>query len=288
MLSLSNDQLDVSILHPVADRDRLGSRYCTGGYVYSVADRRLGVVTSGPGYPDEERPPLFDGQGLPEAFPSPLWEGIDLANSSGQPAPGTAMLVPGVGQVTATPREKLRTMPVDRYCDWDITQSPTTIRMETRQTFANWDLALTRELTLLDRTLISATRLANVGRDPIPFRWFPHPFFPLVRGTCCRFNLPVSFPENLGYELLPSGWIGTKPNADWDRAGHFQALQVEPGDRLVALQRHPTLGIVAATCSYTPGFFPIWGNRNTFSFEPYLKRTVRPGAAESWSVTYDF
>jgi hypothetical protein len=288
MLSLRNDELEVSILHPVADRDRLGSRYCTGGYVYLVADRRLGVLTSGPGYPDEEPPPLFDGQGLPEAFPSPLLAGMDLDAPSWQPAAGTPALVPGVGMVTMTARERIRTMPVDRFCDWTIAESPATVRMETRQSFAGWDFALRRELALLNRTLVSTTHLANVGRDPIPFRWFPHPFFPLVRGECCRVNLAVSLPENPGYELLPNGWIGTKPTADWHRVGHFQALRFEPGDRLVALQRHPKLGIVVATCSYTPGFFPIWGNRHTFSFEPYLEGTVKPGSEQTWSITYDF
>ncbi len=56
----------------------------------------------------------------------------------------------------------------------------------------------------------------------------------------------------------------------------------------MTLQRHPTLGLVVATCSYTPSYFPIWGNRNTFSFEPYLARTVAPGAESTWSIVYDF
>lgn len=288
MLNLANDQLDVSILHPVEDRDRLGSRYCTGGYIYTVSDRRLGVVTSGPGYPTEERPPLFDGQGLPEAFPSPLWEGMDLSSPSWQPPEGTAALVLGVGMVTITAPARIRMMPVDAFCEWTLHQSPAAVRMETSQSHAGWSVALSREVTLLDRTLVSVTRLANVGRDSIPFRWFPHPFFPLVGGACCRFNLPVSFPENPGYEMLPSGWVGTKTDHEWDRVGHFQALRYAPGDRLVALQRHPRLGIVAATCSYTPTYFPIWGNRNTFSFEPYLSGTIGPGAEQTWSITYDF
>ena len=286
MLSLSNTQLDVSILDPVQDRVRLGSRYCTGGYVYAVEDRRLGMITSGPGYPDEEYPPVFDGQGLPEAFPSPLWPGVESASPNARPAPGTTMLVIGVGLVQAS--EQVREMPVQEFCDWKITQSPSTVVMETRQGFASWALELTRELTLINRTLISETRLANVGRDPIHFRWFPHPFFPNPRGECCKFNVPGTFPDNPGYEMLDNGFIQTKLDHAWDRTGHYQVVEFTPGDRLVTLQRHPTLGLVVATCSYTPSFFPIWGNRNCFSFEPYLEQTVAPGAQTTWSITYDF
>jgi hypothetical protein len=168
-------------------------------------------------------------------------------------------------------------MPVLEFCEWKTTQSPTTVLMETRQQFAGWALELTRELTLSNRTLISTTRLANVGSDPIPFRWFPHPFFPHPRGECCKFNIPVSFPENPGYAMLSNGFIQTKMDHEWDRRGHVQILQCTPSERLVTLQRHPTLGLVAATCSYVPSFFPIWGNCNTFSFEPYLEQTVARG-----------
>ncbi len=288
MLSLSNDDLIVSILDPVGDRVRLGSRYVTGGYVYDVTDRKLGVITSGPGYPDEEFPPVFDGQGLPEAFPSFLWPGSESAVSNKLPDPGTKMLVIGVGLVTATTTEKFRVMPVDEFCQWRISQTTTSVAMETRQTFAGWTLDLNRDLTLVNRTLISHTRLANVGREPIKFRWFPHPFFPNVKGEFCKFNLPVTVPENPAYELLANGFIQAKPASDWDRAGHFQAIPFSGTDRLMILQRHPKLGLVAATCSFAPVWLPIWGNKYTFSFEPYLELEVAPGAESTWSITYDF
>src|SRR5690348_3618641 len=156
MLTLANDNLTISVLDPVADRVRLGSRYCTGGYVYAVTDRRLGVITSGPGYPSEEYPPLFDGQGLPEAFPSQLWVGKDPNGPPmGLPTSGSTMLVIGVGLVKATTMEKIREMPVDEFCEWKITQSPTSLRMETTQSFAGWRFDLTRELRLANRTLVS-------------------------------------------------------------------------------------------------------------------------------------
>ncbi|HEX5414596.1 MAG TPA: hypothetical protein VFZ25_02945 [Chloroflexota bacterium] len=289
MLTLTNDQLAVSVLDPVADRARLGSRYCTGGYVYAVADQRRGMITSGPGYPSEEQPPLFDGQGLPEAFPSQLWVGKDPNGPPmALPAPGTTMLVIGVGLVRATPMEKIREMPVDEFCEWQTSSSPTSLRMETTQSYAGWQFELTRELRLANRTLVSETRLTNTGADAVSFRWFPHPFFPLPKGECCKFNCSVSMPENPGYEMLASGFVGTKTDHEWSRAGHFQALEHQAAHPLITLQRHPTLGLIAASCSYVPTFFPIWGNRNTFSFEPYLSQAVAPGAESTWAITYDF
>jgi len=41
----------------------------------------------------------------------------------------------------------------------------------------------------------------------------------------------------------------------------------------IAWQNHPSLGLLAAKCSYCPTFFPIWGNGRTFSWEPYLVST---------------
>ncbi len=143
-------------------------------------------------------------------------------------------------------------------------------------------------MRLLGRTLISETALANTGGDPIHFRWFPHPFFPNTRGECCKFNVQVTCAENPGFTLGHNGWLKMKLDHEWSRAGHFLALPYTPAERLVTLQKHPLVGLVAATCSFVPSFLPIWGNVNTFSFEPYTERDVAPGATSTWSVVYDF
>jgi hypothetical protein len=32
----------------------------------------------------------------------------------------------------------------------------------------------------------------------------------------------------------------------------------------------------------------VWGNRFTFSFEPYYERNLQPTESARWSMTYDF
>jgi hypothetical protein len=54
------------------------------------------------------------------------------------------------------------------------------------------------------------------------------------------------------------------------------------------VQKHPKLGLVAGVCSYIPAFFPIWGNGNTFSWEPYLERGVGVNQALTWWIDYEF
>ncbi len=282
MLSLANDLLDVSVLDPVADQARLGSRYVTGGYIYQVNDRKLGPLVSGPGYPSEGSPPVFDGQGLPEAFFSPL--GADPATA----AAGTQMMVIGAGLI-ASPAGPLRDFPVLEFCRWEIGQAPGALTMRTAQSFQGWALELTRALALENRTLGSATQIVNKGEKEIPIRWFPHPFYPWYdSGECCKFNFPVSFPDNPGYTLRENGFVQMKLDHPWDRRGHFQMLEFQRAEKLVVLQKHPKLGLVAATCSFTPAYMPIWGNCNTFSFEPFHQLTLGPGQEARWSIVYDF
>ena len=56
----------------------------------------------------------------------------------------------------------------------------------------------------------------------------------------------------------------------------------------LAVAESCTGGLIAATLSYFPAFFPIWGNKNTFSWEPFLERTVFRGQTLRWSIEYEF
>ncbi|MGA1198082.1 MAG: hypothetical protein ACO36I_16465, partial [Candidatus Latescibacterota bacterium] len=66
MITLKNETLEISILDPVADQERFGTRYCTGGYIFQVTDTKHGNLLSGPTYPNSFN--WFDVQGMPDAF----------------------------------------------------------------------------------------------------------------------------------------------------------------------------------------------------------------------------
>ena len=274
MFSLKNNHLEVLILDPLADQERFGPRYCTGGYIFQIIDSNLGPLLSGPTYPDSFN--WFDGQGIPDAFNrSPLRETDSPASDD------TTSLIIGIGQCDLAANQ------VVTFCRWAVEAGPTAIQMRTEQAFQDFALVLTRTVTLHGRTVRSTTHLRNSGRRPIPIRWFPHPFYPQPEGDeLCCFNLPVSFPDNPAYRLAESGFIARR-GWPW-RQGHFQALDHAARENLVILQKHPLLGLVAARCSYLPAFFPIWGNQHTFSWEPYLERTVMAGQELTWWIDYDF
>jgi hypothetical protein len=271
MYSLTNEFLEVSILDPSADQERFGTRYCTGGYIFQIVDSQLGELLSGPTYPDSFN--WFDGQGIPDAFNlSPLREPA---------ATDPTALIIGAGLCD------LQANQVTEFCRWEVQQEPSQIRMRAEQAFQSFALELERTVSLQQRTVRSTTRLKNTGRRPIPVRWFPHPFFPQPNtDELCRFNIPLSFPENPAYELAENDFVCRK---DWPwQEGRYQALDHAAQTNLVILQRHPGLGLVAATCSYVPGFFPIWGNPHTFSWEPFFERTLAGGQETTWWIDYDF
>ena len=272
MYFLKNESLEVSILDPLADQQRFGTRYCTGGYIFQIVDPKPGGLLSGPTYPDSFN--VFDGQGIPDAFNlSPLCE---------PKADRETGLIIGVGLCDLQANE------VTQFCQWEVQQEPETIVMRTEHAFQRFALELERTVALRGRTLHSATRLKNTGKRPISICWFPHPFYPHPdTDELCRFNVPVRFPDNPGFELAPSGFICRK-NWPWKEGGPYQALDHDAQTNLVVLQKHPVLGLVAATCSYVPSFFPIWGNRQTFSWEPFFERTLAPGQEANWWIDYEF
>ncbi len=283
MYTLQNDVLKVSILDPLADQKRLGSRYCAGGYIYQVTDARKGELLSGPQYPDPE-PNVFDGQGAPDMFFTPLLPGE-------VPVGGEVGCI-GVGRVRRTSEREpfdVRYNPtVIEYLPWQVEQTGEAIRMTTGQTFHDWAYSLSRLVVLRGRTLVSTTAIASQGSAPLPVRWFAHPFFPLTPdNVLCKFSEPLDLPENPAYFFDARGYICRKPDFDWN-VGYFQPFTPAGKGPMTILEKHPLLGEVIATTDFAPGFLPIWGNARTFSFEPYFIRTLEPGQSAEWSITYTF
>jgi len=273
VIALAGDALSVEVLDPVADRHLLGTRYCTAGFIFQVEDPDRGPLLAGPTYPHAYE--LFGGQGAPDAFQPHL--PVERA-PDGTPS---RVLGIGIGLIDTRANE------VVSRCPWIVERDGSTLRFLAVQEAAYWRFTVERTLALRGRTLQVRTRIAN-GGDYLPFQWYPHPFFPHdPGGECCRFNVPVTLPDNPGYEIRDNGFIARK-NVPWKGRDHFQLVGY-PGDRpLTAVHRHPLTGIVAVSCDYVPTRLPIWGNDCAFSFEPYHERMLQPGEEARWSITYDF
>jgi hypothetical protein len=285
MYTLLNAQLSVSILDPIADQHRLGSRYCSGGYIYQVTDALKGELLSGPQYPDPE-PNVFDGQGAPDMFFTALMTGE-------VPVGGEAGCI-GVGRVRRTsplePFDVRYNPEVSEYVRWEVHTAEHSITMSTRHAFADWGYALTRFVQLNGRRVYSRTTIASEGTAVLPVRWFAHPFWPLTPDhVLCRFTPPLGLPENPGYHYNADGYLCRKPEYDWSRGGHFQPLELPAAQAgLTIVEQHPKLGQVSARTDFWPGFMPIWGNTRTFSFEPYFIRSLSAGQSAEWSIEYEF
>lgn len=284
MYTLENEALAVSILDPVADQVRLGSRYCVGGYIYQVTDAVQGELFTGPQYP-QPYPDTFDGQGAPDMFFTPL--GAEAAPVGGEVG------VIGVGRVRRTssiePFSVRHNPEIAEFLPWQVEEGADTITMRTEQTFQDWAYRLVRRVTLEGRTVHSSTEIESTGNALLPVRWFAHPFFPLTPDRVyCHFSIPVSMPENEGYFLNDAGFICQKPDYAWQR-GAYQALSYEkPAGGITITQKHPGVGEVVTTTDFAPDFLPVWSNANTFSFEPYFDAKLPRGEAAAWRISYAF
>jgi hypothetical protein len=275
MYYLANDQLTVEILDPVIDRSKMGARYCTGGYIFQIHDQQLGPLLTGPTFPASFN--TFDGQGIPDAFNlSPLRAVGDA----------TEALIIGVGLCELKPSYMQNA--VKAFCEWEVNHEASQVRMTTRQSHSDWALMLTRTVQLVGRTVRSVTQLHNTGQAVVPVRWFPHPFYPQTQSDeLIKLNAPVEMGENNSYTLQANGFI-TRKNWPWADGRNYLALNHKATAPLVVQQRHPKLGLVTASCSYVPALFPIWGNPNTFSWEPFLERTVTPRQTLEWWIDFDY
>jgi hypothetical protein len=274
MYTLANDTLTVSILDPIADRDRFGVRYCTGGYIFQVHDPSLGDLMSGPTYPDSFN--WFDGQGIPDAFNLQ-----PLRDAAPEYAADPLALVLGIGLCDLAAKQ------VRAFCEWEVSEAANQITFHTVQRHQNFAVELERAVSLHGRTIRSQTRLWNRGQMPVPVRWFPHPFYPQPEtDELIKLNVPVAAITGDGYELRANGFIARR-GWPWDK-GYYQPLDHASWSNLVILQKHPKVGLVAATCSFAPDYFPIWGNPRTFSWEPFLERTVGSGQEMAWWIDYEF
>ncbi len=283
MFTLQNQKLQVQILDPITDRHRLGSRYCTGGYIWQISDRTLGDLLSGPMFPDP-LPTQFDGQGAPEVFETALGQDTVSINEN--------VLVIGVGEVLrSSPVQPfhVRDNPiVKKFCTWEIEQMGNSISMHTTHDYKKYSLQLSRIISLTGRTVTSKSIITNRCEESIPLRWFAHPFFPLCNDlVCSKFSRSFEIPDNQGFFKNKDGYLEMRKEYPWKK-GLYCPLKIHGEGPMTVWQRHPLLSELEVKLFFPVSSMPVWANANTFSFEPYLDTTLVPDSIKQWSIEFRF
>lgn len=282
MYQLKNKFLSVDIVDPINDRELLGSRYCTGGYIYQIYNQDGKALLSGPSYP--QVPDTFDGQGAPETFVKAL-EASD--NKSGD-----KLAVIGVGTVVRSiddhPFDPRFNRQVIEWLDWEISKTENSISMTSQHSFQDWAYQITCEVSLEGNTIHSKTSVTSLGNDPLPIQWFPHPFFP-VPSTQQLFTSSVDLTGEVThpYSLDESGFINRHSDFDW-KAGAYLALDFDNKGKSGTenYQKHDLSEDIQVKTDYSPSFYPIWGNDKCFSFEPYFETQLTVTQSANWQVSY--
>jgi hypothetical protein len=283
MYTLSNDHLDILILDPILDIYHLGSRYCTGGYIWQIRNRNRQDLLSGPHFPSDYPLP-FDGQGAPEVFES--------APDADAASCGELVLVPGVGLVRkssiGTPFHVRNNPEVVEFCKWDIHKDDTSLVMITTQVYQRFEATITRSVSLHNTTVTSKTEVSYQGKVPFELRWFAHPFFPLNNDLrCCELGTPLGLIDNHAFRLDDDHVLSIKHSIDRSISSYtlLTTLQEKP---FHIRQIHPVTGAITVTTDFIPSKIPVWTNERTFSIEPYFSTALMPQQCVSWAISYTF
>lgn len=276
MFSIENDHLVVDLLNPATDHERLGTRYCHGGYIWQVRSRLTGPLFTGPQWPSAT-PTTFNGQGLPESFRH--------HSRSGQPLTwkGNRGVALGIGELARNASGEIELV---SPCTWSVTHGTGRMDFHTVHSAADFHYDLVRTVQLVDRTLTSTSQLTNLSDTPLALEWFAHPFFALTdRLIDVRLPEGTTLHENPGYTLTGRE-LRFKRRFEHERDGHMDLLHLPAGKHLVATLSHPALEHIELSTDFPPSETVIWANDATFSIEPYRTLRLPHGKTETWSITY--
>jgi hypothetical protein len=275
VITLANAQLRLEFLDPIADRAKLGPRFCWGGYLWQIHDATVGPLLTGPEWPKPDPSP-FNGQGLPESFRHSTRDGFRHTwNRDLGVALGAGALAPGGGDV-AIP------------CAWDIAPTKDEIVFKTRQDVAGFNYAITRTISLRERQVTSFSQLTNLAENPLRLEWFAHPFFALTdRLIELRVPAQSRLADNPGFALDGRAFT-QKRRFEHEQDGHMDFLHLPAEQPLAVRLTHPKLTHIDFETTFAPSECIVWGNSNTFSIEPYQTLALLPGESKQWSLRYDF
>lgn len=277
MLEFTNDVLTAVMLDPVEDRDRLGPRYCWGGYLHQLRDAEGRELWSGPEFP--ARPSAFNGQGAPEVFCYQNYRTGAAINMDGERG-----IILGIG---AFDRMANGEPVLYDICEWNRSLEETACIMNTQYSAQGWSYHLERRWELAGPTATSSTRVQNVGEKDLDVLWFPHPFFPLVDGGMdFSLNRPFEMDANPGFRREGQR-ISMIPGFDW-KTGRLEWLRPAGEGPLEARFRHPVVGAATMTLDIPLLQLPLWANAHTISLEPYAYHRLLSGQSCAWSLTYRF
>lgn len=282
MITLANNELQVTLLDPAADASRLGSRYVSGGYIWQVDDLQHGPLLVGAQFPEE--PETFNGQGAPEVFQFTCFR-------SETEIPAKRLII-GVGTVennagTGVMESHWRAA-VESPAQWDTRVTATTASFAAVQRFDPWHLRISRQIELDARTLRSTTDLLNTGHGALPFRWFAHPFFPVPRDLrCCSLRPGWSLEHNPGYSVGPDGILTMTRGFNWP-SGHYELVRGCADQILDTTMAHPGVGSVRITGDFPLFRIAVWANDRTFSIEPFRAGSLLSGESTRWTLEYQF
>lgn len=274
------DGFELQFLDPLRDRDLLGDRFCWGASLWQLKDEAGRNLLSGPEYP-HEKPDPFNNQGLPEVFRSRDKMSGELLNFDDQ---GRGLVI-GVGRVRI---DKEGVISVNRPCSWEISEEGSDLIWRTEDSLGELGYTLERRWTIEGRTLTSSTRIGNSGSRKLDAQWYPHPFFPLVKGGTEFAVDPTVVNEGTtgGFEKING--IFTTTEACNTSEGCFEWLNGHYGDNLKWSVAHPLCGNVEVHGLFTTSYMPVWCNRNTISLEPHVINSIKSGEEAAWSLSYTF
>lgn len=280
MFALQNRELRVEVLDPVAAAERLGPRYCWGGYIWQVHDATLGPLLRGPEWPNPT-PLAFNGQGLPESFRHRTRAGAPLTWQGNR---GVSL---GAGALAADPAGGVT---VETPCEWRITSAgDAALIFHAHHAAAGFSYELERRIELHDRTVTSSTRLANLADASLVLQWFAHPFWALTNGRAA-VTLPAgsTISPNPGFVVAADGALTFQRPFVASTDDQFALLTLPPGRPLALALDHPQLARVTFATSFVPAECPVWANAHTVSVEPYLALDLAPGETRAWHVRHGF